>query len=77
MPVSLDGCTEDRLGGLRFEDATRLLGPGYAPGVVTRLTAETGGNPLALLECDRLLTTVQRSGAAELPQLLPVPERLA
>lgn len=76
-PVSLEGCTVDRLDGLRVEDATLLLGPGYAPGVVTRLAADTGGNPLALLECDRLLSAVERSGAADLPRALPVPERLA
>ena len=77
LPVSVDGGTEARLEGLGIADAARLLGPGYAPGVATRLTAETAGNPLALLECDRLLSAVQRSGAAELPAMLPVPDRLA
>jgi DNA-binding CsgD family transcriptional regulator len=75
-PVSLDGCIEHHLEGLPAADAVRLLGSGYAATVANRLTAQTGGNPLALLECDRLLSPVQKSGASDLPQVLPVPERL-
>ena len=44
--------------------------------VVERLTVQTGGNPLALHECGRVLTAAQRAGAATLPVALPVPGRL-
>ena len=53
-----------------------LLGRDVAPVVAERMAADTAGNPLALLECGRLLTPVQRAGAAELPSALPVPARL-
>ncbi len=57
-------------------DAAVLLGRDVAPVVAERLAADTAGNPLALLECGRLLTPVQRAGAAALPSALPVPARL-
>ena len=53
-----------------------LLGRDFAPVVADRLTVQTAGNPLALLECGRALTPVQRAGAATLPAALPVPARL-
>ena len=74
--VLLDRCDTYRLTGLSIEEVTRLLGPGYAPAVVSRLTRETAGNPLALVECGRVLSSVQRAGAAELPLPLPAPDRL-
>jgi DNA-binding CsgD family transcriptional regulator len=64
------------LRGLSSGDAARLLGRDFAPVVADRLTAQTAGNPLALLECGRALTPVQRAGAATLPAALPVPARL-
>ena len=64
------------LAGLVAKDAAALLGRDVAPGVAERLATDTAGNPLALLECGRLLTPVQRAGAAALPTTLPVPARL-
>jgi hypothetical protein len=75
-PVAIDDCDAFRLTGLSMQEATRLLGPGYTPAVVGRLTRATAGNPLALVECGRVLSSVQRAGAAELPDSLPVPDRL-
>ena len=75
-PVAIDDCNAYRLPGLSVDEATRLLGLGYAPTIVGRLTRETAGNPLALVECGRVLSSVQRAGAAELPDSLPVPDRL-
>ena len=64
------------LAGLSSGDAARLLGRDFAPMVADQLTLQTAGNPLALLECGRVLTPVQRAGAATLPAALPVPARL-
>jgi hypothetical protein len=76
LPTSLDGVDVVDVAGLPATIAGQLLGPGFADGVVARLTAETGGNPLALRECGRVLTAAQRAGAATLPVALPVPGRL-
>jgi hypothetical protein len=76
LPTSLDGLDVVDIAGLPATIAGQLLGPGFADGVVARLTAETGGNPLALRECGRVLTAAQRAGAATLPVALPVPGRL-
>ncbi len=76
LPVSLDGFEVISVGGLAPEPARALLGPGFSADVVARLVSETGGNPLALWECQRVLSRAQRAGAAPLPQSLPVPERL-
>ena len=76
LPVSLDGFEIIAIGGLEPKAARALLGPGFAADVVARLVSETGGNPLALRECQRVLSRAQRAGAATLPQALPVPERL-
>jgi DNA-binding CsgD family transcriptional regulator len=46
------------------------------PAVANRLVTETGGNPLAVLEAARGLTPSQRTGAAPLPEPLPVGPRL-
>ncbi|MEV6488677.1 LuxR family transcriptional regulator [Actinoplanes sp. NPDC051633] len=75
-PASLDGLLVIRPPGLTPAAAAEMLGPGFAPAVVDRLVAETGGNALALQEAGRGLTRPQRSGAAELPAVLPVPDRL-
>jgi len=76
MTVSLDGFDVVRLGGLTPAAARALLGSSFAADVVERLVSETGGNPLALRECQRTLTRAQRAGAAALPRTLPVPDRL-
>ena len=76
LPTPLDGLDVVDVAGLSANVAGRLLGPGFADGVVERLTAETNGNPLALRECGRVLTAPQRAGAATLPVALPVPDRL-
>ena len=76
LPVSLDGFEIITLGGLAPGAARALLGPGFATDVVATLVSETGGNPLALRECQRVLSRAQRAGAAPLPPALPVPERL-
>ena len=75
-PVPLDDFEVIVLGGLEPESARALLGPGFSPDVVARLVSETGGNPLALKECQRVLSRAQRAGAAPLPTVLPVPGRL-
>jgi DNA-binding CsgD family transcriptional regulator len=76
LPVPTDGLTMLHVSGLTQGAARDLLGPGFSPAVVDRLVAQTGGNPLALLECRRSLTPAQRSGAATLPSTLPLPDRL-
>ena len=76
LPVPLDGFEVIAVGGLAPGAARALLGPGFSADVVARLVSETGGNPLALRECQRVLSRAQRAGAAPLPQALPVPERL-
>ena len=76
-PAGLGGFEELRLGGLAPQAAAEVLGQGFTPDVVRRLTGLTAGNPLALAECARALTTAERTGAAPLPDALPVPARLA
>ncbi|HEX6246698.1 MAG TPA: BREX system ATP-binding domain-containing protein [Nocardioidaceae bacterium] len=75
LPVPLDGFEVMDLEGLDAGAARALLGQGFAAAVVERLVSETGGNPLALQECRRLLSQAQRAGAAPLPPTLPAPER--
>jgi DNA-binding NarL/FixJ family response regulator len=75
-PAPLEGFDLVSVGGLEPQAARAVLGAGYAVEVVARLVAETGGNPLALRECQRVLSRAQRAGAAPLPRVLPVPERL-
>ncbi len=74
--TALEGFEVITLAGLTPEAARGLLGPGFSVAVVARLVSETGGNPLALRECGRVLGRAQRAGAAALPRMLPVPERL-
>lgn len=64
------------LDGVDLEAARRMLGDRAAPAVVGRLHAATGGNPLALTECARALSPAQLTGAASLPEVLPVGRRL-
>ena len=73
--AALDGLPTRRLGGLEPEAARALLaasvpGPVNAR-VAARIIAETGGNPLALLELAGLLTADQLAGRSPLPPRLP------
>jgi DNA-binding CsgD family transcriptional regulator len=76
LRVPLDGFDVVTVDGLPPAAARELLGPGFSDGVIERLVEETDGNPLALLECRRTLTRAERAGAASLPRMLPVPDRL-
>jgi DNA-binding CsgD family transcriptional regulator len=76
----LDGLPELRLGGLPDADARRLLasvaaGP-LAHHVGDRIVAETGGNPLALVEIGGELTASQLAGEYIFPEPLPMGSRL-
>lgn len=78
--TALDGLPARRLGGLD-EAAARELLAGTVPGrldprVAERVVAETGGNPLALIEVAGALTARQLAGGAALPAQLPVGGRL-
>jgi DNA-binding CsgD family transcriptional regulator len=75
-----DGLPELRLEGLREQDARALLGS-----VVTgrldsrvgdRLVAETGGNPLALLELPGRMTAAELAGGFELPAARELPAHI-
>ena len=76
LAVPLDDFEVIALEGLAPQAARAMLGPGFSADVVTRLVSETGGNALALRECQRVLSRAQQSGAAPLPPALPVPDRL-
>jgi DNA-binding CsgD family transcriptional regulator len=76
----LVGLPELRLEGLGDEDARALLAT-VIPGriderVRDRIVAETRGNPLALLELPRGLSTAQLAGGFGLPEPLPVSGRI-
>ncbi|MGH3867124.1 MAG: helix-turn-helix transcriptional regulator [Pseudonocardiaceae bacterium] len=65
-----------RMQGLDAESATELLERGAGrplpPSVVQRLLADTGGNPLALLELPGQLTEDQLSGRSPILEPLPI-----
>ena len=68
------GLAQLRLGGLELDDARALLErtAGHLPGSVSgRLLATAQGNPLALVEIPRLLSSAQLTGREELPSPLP------
>jgi DNA-binding CsgD family transcriptional regulator len=72
----LAGLPELVLGGLHDADARALL-DSVLPGPIDarvrdQLVAETGGNPLALLELPRELTPAQLAGGFGLPSALPL-----
>ncbi|AGL16812.1 LuxR family transcriptional regulator [Actinoplanes sp. N902-109] len=71
----LRGLRSHPLGALTGGDAVDLLAartPGRLdPQVATRIVAETGGNPLALVETTAALSREQLAGASALPELLP------
>ncbi|HTQ92944.1 MAG TPA: ATP-binding protein, partial [Streptosporangiaceae bacterium] len=72
---ALVGLPELVLGGLDEGAALELLAslvPGpLSPAVGARIAAETGGNPLALMEVARELSPAQLTGAEVLPEPLP------
>jgi AAA ATPase domain len=74
--VALEGLPELVVGGLPPDEARQLLvssAPGpLGNGISDRIVTQTGGNPLALIELARELTSGQRSGQAPLPAPLPV-----
>jgi AAA ATPase domain len=78
--TALDGLPTRRLGGLEPAAARALLAaavPGpLSARVAARIIAETGGNPLALLEVAGLLGPGQLAGRSPLPQRLLVGRRM-
>jgi len=75
-----DGIEELVLSGLPPDEARALLsqrmGTAPAPEVTERLIAETGGNPLALLELPTELSADQLDGSAPLPTQLHLSTRV-
>jgi hypothetical protein len=76
----LAGLPELVVGGLRGRDARALLdsvltGP-LSERVRDQIVAETGGNPLALLELPRGLAPSELAGGFGLPGALPLPRRI-
>jgi DNA-binding CsgD family transcriptional regulator len=73
------GVRELVLGGLARDDVAvmlaRLAGP-LQPDLVDRVTAETGGNPLALLELSAGLDATELGHQVSIPQPLPLGRRL-
>ncbi len=72
----LAGLPELVVGGLAEDAALELLAslvPGpLSPAVGARIVAETGGNPLALVEVARELSPAQLAGSEALPEPLPI-----
>jgi DNA-binding CsgD family transcriptional regulator/tetratricopeptide (TPR) repeat protein len=72
---ALQGLPEVVIGALGADDAATLLSmiatSSLNPNVASRLIAEGGGNPLALVELAAELTTAQLAGTAALPDPLP------
>jgi len=77
--VDLAGLPELEVGGLPDADARVLLSSALAgpldAQVAGLIVAETGGNPLALLELPRGLTPLQLAGGFGLPFAAPLPSR--
>jgi len=73
-----EGLPAHELGGLDPVAAADLLseraGSAVAPEVLGRLMAQTGGNPLGLVELPGVLTAAQLGGSQPLPPRLPVTE---
>ena len=78
--VDLEGIRWVQIGGLPPEEAGQLLASAAAGrvdrGVSERIIAQTGGNPLGLIELGGELSREQLAGKAPLPELLPVGESL-
>ena len=75
-----DGLAELRLEGLPEQDGRSLLrgvvGGRLDSRVVDRLVAETGGNPLALLELPGRMTAAELAGGFELPAAGELPAHI-
>ena len=76
----LAGLPSLEIGGLKQEDARALLdsvltGP-LEPRIRDQIVAETGGNPLALLELPRSLTATELAGGFTLPRAVDVSETI-
>jgi DNA-binding CsgD family transcriptional regulator/tetratricopeptide (TPR) repeat protein len=76
----LAGLPELTVAGLAQADARALLDSALAgpidPRVRDLIVAETGGNPLALLELPRGLTPAELAGGFGLPGAVPLPRRI-
>jgi DNA-binding CsgD family transcriptional regulator len=76
----LDGFPELRLAGLAEADARELLASAAGPQlhrlVAERIVAETGGNPLALIEIGQELASGQLTGDSPLPEPVPLGRQL-
>ncbi|MEV6037859.1 ATP-binding protein [Nonomuraea sp. NPDC052116] len=73
------GLAEMELAPLDDSSAHELLSdrfPALASRVRTRVVAESGGNPLALLELPTELSVPQQAAVEDLPAVLPLGERL-
>jgi len=74
--VELEGIPWIRIGGLPPDEAGQLLASAVAGhvdrGVSERVIAQTGGNPLGLIELGRELSGEQLAGEISLPDLLPL-----
>jgi hypothetical protein len=73
--TGLEGIPWVQIGGLPSEEAGQLLALAAAGrvdrGVSERIIAQTGGNPLGLIELGGELSREQLAGEASLPELLP------
>lgn len=80
LPHELRGLPELTVEGLADADARALLDSAFPsrldPQVRDRIVAETGGNPLALLELPRALTTAELAGGFERPDTRPLAGQL-
>ncbi len=78
--ADFDGIPWVQIGGLPPEEAGQLLASAVAGrvdrGVSERIIAQTGGNPLGLIELGGELSREQLAGETSLPELLPVGESL-
>jgi DNA-binding CsgD family transcriptional regulator len=73
--VGLQGLPELRVGGLPAAQARELLASaaaGIVDDVSGQIIAQTGGNPLGLIELGRELTAGQLAGEVALPEPLPL-----
>jgi DNA-binding CsgD family transcriptional regulator len=74
--ADLEGIPWVQIGGLPPEEAGQLLASAVASrverGVSERVIAQTGGNPLGLIELGGELSREQLAGDSSLPELLPV-----
>ena len=79
-PGVLDGLPELRIAGLAEADARELLASAAGPRldrlVAGRIVAETGGNPLALIEIGQELAAGQLASDVPLPEPVPVGRQL-